>query len=150
MQTAEDKKRTRQKYKLLHPEIIKDRSRKHYVENKEKEIARKRKWGRENPEIVSKANKRHYKRNPEKHRDYHLKVNYGITLEDYKRLSEKQNNRCAICRKEASEGTKALSVDHDHKTGKVRGLLCGNCNTGIGLLQESEKLLLKAILYLEQ
>lgn len=65
---------------------------------------------------------------------------YGISLEERKALG----NRCMICSKETGK----LCVDHDHTTGKVRGLLCDNCNKGLGLFQDLPVLLEKAINYL--
>jgi hypothetical protein len=72
----------------------------------------------------------------------HLKTHYGITPEDVAKMKERQGNRCAICKKE-----KKLCVDHCHKTGKVRALLCHNCNTAIGMLKESPKLFMMADAY---
>ena len=69
---------------------------------------------------------------------------YGITLEEYKKYPQE----CNICgSKEEGRGFN-MNVDHDHKTGKVRGLLCNSCNRGLGLLGEDN--LEKAILYLNQ
>ena len=59
-------------------------------------------------------------------------------------------NRCEICGKTSIENKKALSVDHCHKTGKIRGVLCQNCNFAIGLLNDSVNLLNKAIVYLKE
>jgi Recombination endonuclease VII len=59
----------------------------------------------------------------------HLKYNYGITLQDHENMLIKQDNKCGICRQQ-----KTLFVDHDHKSGKVRGLLCSICNGGLGWL----------------
>lgn len=75
-------------------------------------------------------------------------MNYGVSVEEYNERIEKQNNLCAICHTEDTE--RALSVDHDHKTGKIRGLLCKSCNLGIGNLKENSKILQSAILYLEE
>jgi hypothetical protein len=75
----------------------------------------------------------------------HLKRKYGIvpgTVAYYRHL---QKSKCAICQKR-----KKLFVDHDHKTGEVRGLLCFRCNAGIGLFSESGTSLGHAILYLEK
>lgn len=78
-------------------------------------------------------------------RESQLRIRYGITEADYAERVKKQNGRCAICNKTCSP----LHVDHDHVTGIVRGLLCSNCNTGIGLFQESIRCLAQAIVYLE-
>ncbi len=58
-----------------------------------------------------------------------------MSLDDYDKLFERQQGRCAVCRKEFA----VLHVDHDHVTGKVRGLLCGNHNRALGLLQDSRE-----------
>jgi nitrate/TMAO reductase-like tetraheme cytochrome c subunit len=76
-----------------------------------------------------------------------LKQRYKVTPEDYDRMYEEQGGVCRICHKECCTG-KRLAVDHCHETGKVRGLLCSNCNRGIGHLQDSVELLLRAADYL--
>ena len=62
------------------------------------------------------------------HRRSHLKRRFGMTEEQYEALLQKQGGACAVCKREAKQFTKRLAVDHDHKSLKVRGLLCGNCN----------------------
>lgn len=61
-----------------------------------------------------------------------LKHRYGITLDDYNKLLEKQNNCCALCKRHKDEFTRSMHVDHDHNTGKIRGILCGHCNSKLG------------------
>ena len=75
-----------------------------------------------------------------------LKREYGISLQEYDRLCELQNNVCAICLKR--KGEEMLIVDHNHKTGKVRGLLCSDCNKGLGFFRDNSELLEKARVYL--
>jgi hypothetical protein len=75
----------------------------------------------------------------------HRRREYGLTEEEYNNMVLSQNNMCAICNKPSD---KTLHIDHDHVTGKVRGLLCFNCNLGIGLLQEDLVVLNRAIEYL--
>lgn len=72
---------------------------------------------------------------------------YGITIKDYEELLEKQNFSCRICKQPVSS-IRRLDVDHDHKTGHVRGLLCNKCNQAIGLFQDNPKLLIEATDYL--
>jgi hypothetical protein len=84
----------------------------------------------------------------EKRRDYDLKKTYGITQKEYEDMERRQERCCAICG--AMKEKNGLVVDHDHNTGKVRGLLCYACNSGIGTLQDSIDLLHKAIKYLEE
>ena len=88
---------------------------------------------------------------PEKRRELNLQRLYGITLEDYDMMILAQDGKCAICETTSPRGnTGRFHVDHNHDTGEVRGLLCSNCNTGIGLLQDSSKIVLKALNYLER
>ena len=77
----------------------------------------------------------------------HKVKSYGLTVEKYDEMIENQGNRCAICDVHQDDLKKLLSVDHIHGNGKVRGLLCGNCNRGLGFFKDSPKLLEKAIEY---
>jgi hypothetical protein len=78
-------------------------------------------------------------------RHYHLKRRYGISADDFDALVEQQHGVCAICGKEDPE-----HVDHDHLTGAVRGILCFNCNGGLGQFRDSTDSLRRAAIYLEQ
>jgi len=80
---------------------------------------------------------------------YNLKRKFGMTLQDYEDIKIAQNNKCAICPNERSKNGKRLAVDHCHESGKIRGLLCNECNTAIGLLREDIQLLKNCIEYLE-
>ncbi len=71
---------------------------------------------------------------------------YGMNIEDYNEMRNKQNGCCAICKSQIVLETSR--IDHDHRTGKVRGLLCVSCNTGIGLLKDSPQIMKNAISYL--
>jgi hypothetical protein len=74
-------------------------------------------------------------------RDFGLKKKFGISSEDFDRMLEEQNGLCGICGTSDPGGRwNRFPVDHCHKTGKVRGLLCNNCNRGLGLLDTEEKL----------
>jgi hypothetical protein len=77
----------------------------------------------------------------------HIKK-YGIDVEDWARLFNAQDGRCAICTRKLDGGFHT-HVDHDHETKKIRGLLCHGCNTSIGHLAESPDILRRAIVYLE-
>ncbi len=83
-------------------------------------------------------------------RSNELHCTYGITLQDYEMISKSQNHLCAICGIPQSEQRRRMSIDHDHKTGKIRALLCSNCNVGIGNFKESPEILNKAIHYLNE
>ncbi len=78
---------------------------------------------------------------------------YGLALEDYAKMLVEQGGVCAICRlppKGGKASNACLNVDHDHKTGRVRGLLCAACNLAIGKLKDSPALLREAAAYLER
>lgn len=83
---------------------------------------------------------------------YYLPRLYGITEDQYNAMRERQKFSCALCgiHEDAwwEERQRRLFVDHDHKTGKVRGLLCGHCNTGLGNFKDDVKVLNRAIEYL--
>lgn len=85
------------------------------------------KWKNRNKEKELRIDRRH-----------RLFKKYGLTLEEYEYLFNKQLGSCALCFKEHPR--RALSVDHDHKTGQIRGLLCDRCNLAIGLLGDDEKI----------
>lgn len=96
-----------------------------------------------------------YKKAPRKYKNSALKNKYGITYQEYEFLEKQQGFKCKICGlPETSKNTKygkimSLAVDHCHKTNKVRGLLCGSCNTGLGKFKEDQELLEKASNYLK-
>lgn len=79
------------------------------------------------------------------HRGYNLKKRYGLTVAKVDLISRLQRNKCIICGEQ-----KPLVVDHCHETKKFRGLLCHNCNTGLGLFKDNIKILRKAIRYLKK
>jgi len=95
------------------------------------------------------SQKERYRTNPDVHREYLLKRKYNLSLEDYDKLIEQQDGKCAICNTENPGGHhKRFVVDHNHKTGEVRALLCSTCNTGLGNFYDNPQILLKAAEYL--
>lgn len=93
-------------------------------------------------------------KNPGKGTDRHYKRVFGIGLEDVKQILQIQNNCCALCEKELTllQGrgfATAVHVDHDHTTNKIRGVLCGNCNTALGKLGDSVESIEKVLSYLK-
>lgn len=107
---------------------------------------------------VNKKRKQYSLDNPEKckriHKKHNLKKLYGLTIEDVGIILKNQNYKCAICGKEiflfGSSKKLTAHVDHDHKTGKIRGLLCQECNTGLGKFMDNPEYLLGAISYLNK
>lgn len=82
-------------------------------------------------------------------KDYYLKKKYGISLEQYDAMMEGQNYQCAICGDELEDYSYKTHLDHCHETGRIRGILCRGCNTGIGMLRDNVDILKSAIKYLE-
>lgn len=121
-------------------------------------------WAKNNPEKAKTIHKKWIDRNKEyikeymkewrtkavnsgKWRKYDLKK-YDLTPEEYDRILESQKCMCAICGIDESKLKRRLFVDHDHATGKVRGLLCSNCNFVLGYAKDSKATLRNAIDYL--
>ena len=91
------------------------------------------------------------KRIHESNRERRLYYKYGITLDDYAEMAESQDYKCAICGKHHNgDDDRLLAVDHCHSSGKVRGLLCMQCNVGLGNFNDDTDLIKKAIRYLEE
>ena len=82
--------------------------------------------------------------------DAHILKAYGLTPEQWQLMFNQQNGNCKICGVNSSQVDRRFAVDHCHKTGKNRGLLCGTCNRALGLFKDDSKLLLKASKYLEE
>lgn len=122
--------------------ILKEKRRKKYLEHaeeyKQDRIDNKEKW------------KQFRLKHRDQRRKYRLQKTFGITIEQYNDMFLKQDGCCAICGKHQSEFKITLSVDHDHITGKVRGLLCGSCNTTLGNMNDDIILLNNAIEYLKK
>ena len=89
--------------------------------------------------------RRHTKEYKEARRKSTIKRKYGITTEDFDILFDMQHGRCAICDEPFA---KRPHIDHDHKTGRVRGLLCANCNYGLGFFKDSLKIIDRIKFYL--
>jgi hypothetical protein len=78
-----------------------------------------------------------------------LRKKYGLTVEEYLAMAEAQGQVCKICKQPETDKYGMLHVDHDHATNTVRGLLCTQCNTGLGKFRDDPELLRSAIAYLE-
>jgi hypothetical protein len=112
-------------------------------------VERAREWQRRNRERYL-ENQRAYKeknraRIQGENRERHLRQTYGLTPEQYDAMNSAQNGLCAICSRSEIGG---LHIDHDHRTGSVRGLLCGRCNKAIGLFDDDPYRIQAAGIYL--
>lgn len=105
---------------------------------------------------IKSANNDTYKKIKKNDKNKQLKSAYGITLEQYDALAKQQNYVCAVCGKHESnmhgksDNLSRLCVDHDHVTGRIRGLLCHKCNVGIGHFEDRLDVLASAIAYLSK
>jgi hypothetical protein len=83
-------------------------------------------------------------------KDRYLKWKYGISLDEYEAIKDSQGGVCAVCGNgQGQDGRKYLDVDHCHRTGKVRGLLCSHCNRALGLLSEDQSRIRKLADYIQ-
>jgi|ERR1017187_7892677 hypothetical protein len=85
-------------------------------------------------------------------RKYEYEKKFNLTIEQYDEMLRQQDYKCAICRRDTPNKKQNThwAVDHDHTTGKVRGLLCQNCNQGLGKFKDNKILLEEAIKYLQK
>lgn len=133
----------------------KRRQAEYQVQNRESVNKTAREWCRRNKEKTNKKCKEYYDNNPDKVKDYKLRTSFGITLEQYRKMSASQNHTCAICKQpETSKDHRGklryLAVDHCHKTGKIRGLLCQKHNRMLGLANDEQYILLAAADYVSK
>lgn len=112
---------------------LKKKNAAHYILHKPRKLADRKRYRENNPDKVKLTK-----------RKSHLKYSYGLTLEEYQSGCQRQNNLCKIC----GDFSERLVVDHNHSTGKFRGLICGRCNRALGFLQDSVEILKSAIEYL--
>lgn len=133
------------KYKQEYDVKNKEKNKMYYIRKFEVIKAQKQMYNKVNSVKIAKQSKR-----------YSYLYRYGITKEIYDEMYEKQNGVCAICNQpeklfdKRANRVKVLAVDHNHKTGNVRGLLCQSCNTGIGLFEDNIKIMKMAIEYLKE
>jgi hypothetical protein len=152
---ASQKKRRQEKFQSMTEEEIKlfkkqesEKNKQHYLLNRKRILSYKKKYAENNKDKVNESRKR----SRQKNKDYHYLKKYKLTKDQYYQMLEQQNYRCLICLEEEKiqqNGRKLnLAVDHCHKTGQVRGLLCASCNTSLGKFNDDISLLQKAIDYL--
>jgi hypothetical protein len=128
-------------------DCTKARRQRWYAANREREIARVVAWQRDHPEMV-RARMDEFRAAGKKKisdRKSHLKRKYGLTLETFEEMCEAQGGGCAICGRPDAD-----NVDHDHVTGRVRGILCWNCNIGVGHFEDDVDRFVAAAAYLDR
>ena len=136
-------------YRQANPEKVRASMAKWRAENGERRRELQVAWRTANPERARQHSRDSAKRCARRRQNYRLKRDYGITLEQYEDMVAAQAGLCKICEQPPREGRR-LAVDHDHGDGRVRALLCENCNRGIGLFAEDPGLLMSAVWYLAE
>lgn len=120
-----------------------------YYERYQEQIKKKRlEYRKTHKEEENRKRREYSKRKPDVIKNQHLVAEFKMTLQQFRDMEAQQGGVCKICLKPPTKSKKFLSVDHDHKTGKVRGLLCNRCNSGIGYFKDNTSLMLTAISYL--
>ena len=127
------------------PEDARKRARDYYKQNTEKVLRYSKEYNASHPRETWDEKK--LVRTTLSQRKSHLRIAFGISVEEYDALVHKQDGKCAIC---GITPKGNLHVDHDHSTGKIRGLLCNPCNSGIGLLGDDIVIMQAAIRYLDK
>ena len=117
------------------PEELKQYRRQQYLKHKEKRLKQYAEYRDLNRDKIRSKQDKYNKQNPIKRKNAMLKYEYGITLDDYNKMFNEQEGKCAICQRHQNELTRTLCVDHDHKTNKVRALLCLTCNTDVSVVE---------------
>lgn len=109
-----------------------------------------REWSLSHQDTLGIKKKEKYKKEREKRRDSILRTRFGINLMEYNALLDKQHHQCIICGLTDATNGKALAVDHNHKTGTIRGLLCNNCNVCVGFLKDKPEIAVSIAKYLTE
>ena len=151
MNKEERKEYQRRRY-LANKDSLKKYYAEYYEANKERLAEYQRQYRKKNKEKLKAIKKAYMVSRKEEKKKYdrqrRLKLGYGMSIGDYERMLIDQDGRCSICGKPPHEG-RSLHVDHNHKTGEIRKLLCFSCNSLIGYAKENTEILKMAILYLE-
>ena len=132
--------RLKKKAPKEHAEILQNRK----ALRKQRGEEKRKSWNKDNPEKAKRCVQ-----------NAQYKKKYGITLNEYEQMFQQQLGLCAICHKPETKlsikgNQSLLAVDHCHTTGKIRGLLCRNCNLLLGHAKDSEDILLNAVAYLRK
>lgn len=122
-----------------------EKRRAYYKKNRDRIIERNKKYRLEHPEESKQRQKEYSKTHKREAKNTKLKLYYGITIEHYETMYATQEGKCATCQTYYP----SLVVDHDHKTGKVRKLLCSKCNLALGYVNDNPEILKNMIEYLK-
>lgn len=140
--TREHRAEYDKQYRKAHPEVGRRASRKY----RKAHLDKVRKQAREH---AQKSRRERPQQHHARDRKSALRKNYGLSMIEYQERLERQGGVCAICARAPNTGRRYLCVDHDHKTGTIRGLLCNKCNVVLGLVDDDSNVLREMISYVE-
>lgn len=167
----EQKRLAAQRYRERHPEVVRKRNKEQYEKGKEKRIKEQKKYYSDNKDKVLAKQQERYARkkdtllqifkdkriaNPEKAKQqdwkYYLKKTFKLTPEEVDAMWKAQDGECANygCQTKLEKGKSGACIDHDHKTGKIRGILCRTCNLALGHAKDDVVVLSGLIAYLRK
>jgi hypothetical protein len=167
----EQKRLAAQRYRERHPEVVRKRNKEQYEKGKEKRIKEQKKYYSDNKDKVLAKQKERYARkrdtllqtfkekriaNPEKAKQqdwkYYLKKTFKLTPEEVDAMWKAQDGQCANygCQTKLEKGKSGACIDHDHKTGKIRAILCRTCNLALGHAKDDVVVLSGLIAYLRE
>ena len=149
-----------EKYRKRHREKIRQYDKEHagerklyfkeyYKENMEKKKQHYKQNYEDHKEEIRQRHKRYKEEHKKELRQHFVQKKYGLSPEEYDAMLKAQDNKCAICKKQFKD-TKHIHIDHDHTTGKVRGILCSYCNTMLGMAHDNLEILQEGINYLKR
>ena len=135
--------------RAANPEKYKAEAAARYYSNVELSRIRSRDYYAKNPAMWAASSRIYRAKNTDRVRLSRRTANYGLTQEEFHTLWNLQAGRCAICvERLIDDGTRLTHIDHCHKSGEIRGILCKDCNFGLGWFKDSKNLLLRAHDYL--
>lgn len=139
-------------WRLKNPERTKEHSKRSRSKPgyKERTKVYQKAWSERNRPRLREMSREYYQNRKDVVRDQNLQKNVGITLNEYYSMLIIQNYVCALCYSDSGIKGKLFAVDHNHETGKIRGLLCRGCNVGIGNLKDDPDLLNRAVGYIRE
>lgn len=140
-QYYEAHKEEKKQYYQSHKEEINQHSKQYRDTHKEELKQYNKQYNQSHKEEKNQYRKSHKEERKQANKQYNLKKTYNLSIDQYNQMLAEQNYKCKICGvDEVNAGKNGLVVDHNHKTGKIRGLLCDGCNKGIGFLKEDPAL----------
>lgn len=146
----EQNNESKRKYKLRNKEKLKEDNKQYYLRNKTRILERSHKYMKNNRLAATERTRKYRLNHPQSTQEAQRRKvlkQYGITEDEYDIILFEQEDKCAICGKHKNDFEQSLCIDHIHETGEIRGLLCKQCNLGLGNFKDNVEVLQSAIKY---